>query len=95
MSKSYEAFVAEPEHIPERVEIRLFIRDLTPGPRKYDRHFVEARVSSSEGLAPNGDTLVLRYLDGKPYPKVFAIEVVRDMEDFLIAQPYAFHTGLF
>ncbi len=95
MNRCYEAFVGDPEIIPEGVEIRLFIRDLTPGPRKYDRRFVKAVVSTSTGVFPGEDSLRLRYLDGKPYPKTLALEVLQDFCDSLTGQPYTFHTGLF
>jgi hypothetical protein len=95
MGKKYEAFLADPESIPEGVEIRLFIKDLTPGPQKYDARFVKAVVSSSPEHLPGSAMLRLRSLDGKPHPKTLAIRVVEDLGEFVSAPPYGVHTGLF
>lgn len=95
MSKRYEAFLADPERVPEGMEIRLFIKDLTPGPRKYDNRFVKAILAALPELLPGGDTLQLRSLDGKLHSKTHAIRIVQDLGDYVHSPPYTPHTGLF
>jgi hypothetical protein len=95
MTKSYEAFLADPENVPQGVEIRLFVKDLTSGPRKYDSRFVKARVSSSPDRLPGSDTLRIRSLDGKLHPNLFAIQIVQELGEYVPGLPYTLHTGLF
>jgi hypothetical protein len=95
MKKQYEAFLAEPKSIPEGEPIRFFIRDLTPGPRKYDARFVKAIVSSSPEKLSGSDTLQLRSLGGKIYPKVLSIKIIEDLGECVSGIPYAVHNGLF
>lgn len=95
MNKCYEAFLADPESIPEMKEIRLFIKDLTPGPYKYDSRFVKAKVSSSLEQLPGSDTLRLRFLDGKLHSKILAIKILQDLGEYTPGSPYTLHTGLF
>ena len=95
MGKQYDAFLAEPGSMPEGQPIRLFIRDLTPGPRKYNVCFVRAVVSSSPGSSPGNDTLQLRSLDGKMHSRVLFIKILEDLGNCISGTPYAGHTGLF
>ena len=91
--KYYEAFLEDPAAVAEGAEMRLFIRDLTPGPQKYDALFVRVRIL---GLAePGGDTLRLRYLDGRPYPRTLGIKILKDLGEYVKAAPYGTHTGIF
>ena len=89
----YEAFLEDPAAVAEEAEICLFIRDLTPGPQKYDALFVRVRVLAPG--QPGGDTLRLRYLDGKPYPGALGIKILEDLGEYVRAAPYGTHTGIF
>ena len=95
MSKLYEAFLADPDRLPEREEVRLFVKDLTPGPRKYDTRFVKAKIFRTQGAMPSSDRLRLRFLDGKLYSTDSAILILEDLGESVSGTPYGLHTGLF
>jgi hypothetical protein len=95
MSKYYEAFLADPDRIPDGKEIRLFVKDLTPGPRKYDTRFVKAKIFKAQEPMSSSDTLRLRFLDGKLHSTGLAILILEDIGESVPGPPYALHTGLF
>ena len=95
MRKRYELFIAGPTSLPEGEEICIFIKDLTPGPRKYDARFVKAVVSSSLEQLSGYDTLQLKSLGGKAYPRTFAIKILEDLGEYVCGLPYSKHTGVF
>jgi hypothetical protein len=95
MSKRYEAFFAKPGNVPEGKPIRFFVRDLTPGLRKYDGRFVKAIVSSSQEKLPESDTLQLRSFGGKLYPNVLFMQIIDELGECVPGNPYAAHNGLF
>ncbi len=89
MKKEYVTFVASPKGLPEGEEIRLTIRDLTPGRQKYDARNVKAIVSSSAEQLPEGDILWLRSPVGVLSPQPWAIKITAELEEFLPGPPYA------
>lgn len=95
MGKQYEAFFAEPGSVPQGKPIRFFVRDLTPGPRKYDGRFVKAIVSSSPEELPGDDTLRLRSFGGRLYARVLFIQIIEELGECVPGIPYAAHNGLF
>ena len=88
MSKEYSTFVGIPEKLPEGQEIKLAIKDLTPGPRKYDCRIVKAIVSSSPDKMEGADVLWLRSLVGIMFPKPWAIKIVEELGDSVPRPPY-------
>ena len=88
MSKEYSTFVSDPERLPEGQEIKLAIKDLTPGPRKYDCRIVKAILSSSPGGIKGGDVLWLKSLVGASFPKPWAIKIVEEVGDSIPRLPY-------
>ena len=79
MSKEYLTFVPSLADLTEREAIQLTIRDLTPGPRKYDARVVRALVSADPSRLPEGDRLWVRSWIGVPYPKPWAIQIVEEV----------------
>ncbi len=74
----------------EGEETVLTIRDLTPGPRKYDACIVRARVSSSADRLPGNDILWVRSLVGRlETTQPWAIEIVKDLGEYLLGHPFA------
>ena len=88
MSTEYATFVSDPKVLPEGQEIKLAIKDLTPGPRKYDCRIVKAIVSSSPDRIPGGDVLWLRSLVGALFPQPWAIKIVEELGDSIPRPPY-------
>ena len=78
MNKEYLTFVTNMEDLKEGQEVKLTIRDLTPGPRKYEARVVKARVFHSP--QPQAlDTLWVRSWTGVLYPQPWAIQIVEEV----------------
>ena len=82
MKREYLTFISSLEELPRNQEISFFIRDLTPGPRKYDARYVRAVVSDSPEELPEGDTLWVRSQVGVLYPEPWYIKVIADLEEY-------------
>lgn len=93
--KEYLAFVASPADLPEGEPICLFIKDLTPGPRKYEGRLVRAVVSPVTERLPGSDKLFLSSLGGRAYPHTLAINIIEEMGEYVSGSPYSQHVGFF
>ena len=89
MAKEYSTFVSGPQGLPEGKEIKLAIKDLTPGPRKYDCRIVKAIVASSPDRIEGGDVLWLKSLVGLTSPKPWAIKILEELDDSIPRPPYS------
>ena len=85
MPSEYLIFVETLEELPEGQEVKLYVKDLTPGVEKYDTRYVSAIVSSTPGNLPGADTLWIRFSMGVLHPKPWAIKIIRDESSFLLA----------
>ncbi len=88
MSKEYATFVSDPQILPEGKEIKLAVKDLTPGPRKYDCRIVTAVVASSPGKLKGADVLWFRSRVGALLPQPWAIKITGELGDSLPYPPY-------
>lgn len=79
MKKEYDTFVGSLDELAQGQEIELFIRDLTPGPRKYDNKHVKAIVSSAANQLPEADILRLRFKTGVVHPEPWRIKIVSEL----------------
>ncbi|MBI4288491.1 MAG: phenylphosphate carboxylase subunit gamma [Chloroflexi bacterium] len=89
MKKEYVTFVRDFKSLPQGKEIEITIRDLTPGPRKYDAKIVKAVVSEDPARMPEGDLLWLRSATGVLSAKPWAIQVKGEVKGFLNLPPYS------
>lgn len=48
MAKEYDTYVKDKSSLALNSEVELIIRDLAPGPRKYEARIVKAKVFSGE-----------------------------------------------
>ncbi len=80
MKKEYRVFVPDIKDLAENKEIKLTVKDLTPGRSKYSAHVVRAIVSSDTGRLPGADSLQVMSWTGVPYPGVWAIKIVKELE---------------
>lgn len=83
MGKEYETFVDKLENLPEGKEVQLVIKDLTPGPRKYDNRIVKAIVRSSADKEPDDDTLWVRSSAGLLYPEPRAMKILGEVGEVI------------
>jgi hypothetical protein len=90
MTKEYSTTVDLFKELPDGGEVELLIRDLTPGPRKYDAKRVLAKVASSVEKLPDGDKLWLRSMVGNRLDKPWAIKILKELEESTLPKrPYS------
>lgn len=88
MKKEYLIFVEDLKDLNEGHEIELTIRDLTPGPRKYDAKIVKAIVSRDPSGLPDADTLKVWSWVGVPYSDSWVIKVIEEVSETLPGVPH-------
>jgi hypothetical protein len=88
MSKEYVTFITNLDDLTEGRELQLTIRDLTPGPRKYDARVVKARLSHSTGKPAEGDTLWVRSWTGALYPQPWSMVITEEVGEVLPGRPH-------
>ena len=87
MGKEWQTFVGKFEDMKEG-EIKLFIKDLTPGPRKYDTKFVRALVKKSKGALPEGEVLFLRSESGLKSSEPWYIKILEELPVWVPGRPW-------
>ena len=88
MKKEYLTFVPDIEDLIEDQEVNITIKDLTPGPRKYDARIVKAILSSEPGRLPDGDILWVRSWTGMLYPQRWAVKIKEELEETEAGLPH-------
>ena len=88
MKKEYVTWFDDPPGLPEGEEVKLTIRDLTPGREKYQARHVRAILSRSPGKLPEADTLWIRSGAGAMKPDPWSIKVTEDLGEYLHGTPY-------
>ena len=84
MSQEYVTFVRRLAQLSEGKQT-LFIKDLTPGPRKYDTKLVRAELSKT---ASEGSTLWVRSETGYLYPQPWRIKILEELPPYVPGQPW-------
>ena len=87
MAQEWQTFVRKFEDMKEG-EVELFIKDLTPGSRKYDTKHVRARVAKSTKTLHNGQILWIRSESGLKDPKPWYIEVLQELPEWVPGTPW-------
>jgi len=87
MAREWQTFVRKFEDLKEG-RAKLFIKDLAPGPRKYDTRFVEAQIAKSNEVLPDGDPLYLRSESGLKRPEPWYIKVIQELPPFVPGKPW-------
>jgi len=85
--KEYDAFISRLEDLPQEGEVNLAVRDLTPGPRKYDSRYVRAHISRDQHRLPGADTLWLRFPKGQKHPQPWAIRILEELAAYNAKPP--------
>jgi len=88
MGKEYEIFVRSIDELADGQEVELTIRDLTPGPRKYECRVVRALVQSSPEKLPDGDILRVRSWTGVLYPQPKVMKIVKEVGEVMPGIPH-------
>jgi hypothetical protein len=87
MKREYQTFVRQFKDLKEGQQ-ELFIKDLTPGPRKYDTRHVLAELASRPEKMPDGDILRIRSESGILHPRPWAIKVLKELPESVASQPW-------
>ena len=85
MKKEYDIFVDALADLPEGRELNLTVRDLAPGPRKYEARYVKAIVSSKPEQMPEAATLWVRFQRGHLHPHPWAINILEQLGEYEVA----------
>ena len=88
MGKKWVIFVSRMEDLADDKESVLTIRDLSPGPRKYNAKVVKARISSRPENIPDGDVLWVRSWIGHLHPKPWAIKIIEEVGPYIPGTPH-------
>ena len=87
MAKEWQTFVRKFEDMKEG-EVELFIKDLTPGPRKYDTRHVRAKVARSKTTLPDGEILWIRSESGIRAPEPFYMIINEELPEWIEGKPW-------
>ncbi len=87
MTQEWQTFVRKFVDMKEG-EVELFIKDLTPGPRKYDNKHVRVKVSKSKAVLPEGDTLWIRSESGSTAPEPWYMKIIEELPDWVLGRPW-------
>ena len=87
MKKEYVTFVRRLSDLSEGKRA-LFIKDLTPGPRKYDTKLVRAELARNAAQLPDGDTLWVRSETGYLHPQPWGLKVLEELPPYVPGQPW-------
>jgi len=87
MPKEYLTYVRQFSDLKPG-ERELFIKDLTPGPRKYDTKHVRAELATSPDGLPGSDTLWVRSETGVLNPQPWAIKILEVLPEYVLGQPW-------
>ena len=87
MKKEYVTFVRRLSDLSDGKQT-LFIKDLTPGPRKYDTKLVRAELARNSRNLPDGDTLWIRSETGHLHPQPWSIQILEELPPYVPGQPW-------
>ncbi len=87
MATEWQTFVRKFDDMKEG-EVELFIKDLTPGPRKYDAKHVRAKVAKSKEALADGDVLWIRSESGLLAPKAWYIQILEELPEWVPGKPW-------
>jgi hypothetical protein len=87
MVKEWQTFIRKFDDIKEG-DVEIFIKDLSPGPRKYDTKHVNATVSRSQETLPDGDILWIRGESGLKHPEPWYIKIHEELNEWVPGQPW-------
>jgi len=87
MRREYLTFVRQFKDLREGTQ-KLFIKDLTPGPRKYDTKYVRAEICSNPEKMRDGDILRIRSESGILFPQPWGIKILEELSESIRGQPW-------
>ena len=89
VKKEYLTFVDDRELFPTEREIELTIKDITPGPLKYDAYNVRAIIFEPQNQVHDADILWLRSRTGHLFPEPYSIKIITWLDEYVHKSPYS------
>ncbi len=87
MKKEYVTFVRSFKDLKEGRR-ELFIKDLTPGPQKYDTKHVWAELLKDPEAIPDGHILRVRSESGSLLPQPWGLRILEELSESVSGQPW-------
>ena len=87
MKKKYLTFVRQFRDLREGKQ-EIFIKDLSPGPRKYDTKHVFVEISSDPDRMSGGDILRIRSESGILHTHTWGIKIIKELPESLPGKPW-------
>lgn len=87
MKREYVTFVRKISDLGEGKQA-LFIKDLSPGPRKYDTKLVRAELARQGEGRPHDDVLWVRSETGYLHPQPWDIRILEELPPHVPGQPW-------
>jgi len=87
MKREYVTFVRRLSLLSEGKQI-LFIKDLTPGPRKYDTRLVRGEIARDPSKLGDGDVLWIRSETGYLHRQPWVIQILEELPPYVPGQPW-------
>ena len=87
MKKEYQTFVRQFKDLKEGTQ-NIFIKDLTPGPRKYDTKYVKAKIYRNLKKLKDGEILRVRSESGILLPVAWGIKILQELPESVPGQPW-------
>lgn len=87
MKREYQTFIRQFKDFKEGTQ-KLFVKDLTPGPRKYDTKYVKAKLCRNLKKMKKGDILRIRSESGILLPEPWGIKILEELTESVPGQPW-------
>ncbi len=85
--REWQTFVRKFEDLKEG-DGELFIKDLTPGPKKYDTKHVKAKLSRSKGSLTEAEILRVRSESGILHPEPWYMKIIEELPEWVPGKPW-------
>jgi len=87
MKREYLTFVRQFKDLREGKQ-EIFLKDLTPGPQKYDTKHVLAEISSNPDKMSGGDILRIRSESGILLPQPWGVKILEELPESVFGKPW-------
>ena len=88
MAKEWQTFVRKYSDLREGI-VELFIKDLTPGARKYDTTHVLAEITKTKGKLPGADSILwVRGESGLRDPEPYYMKIMETLPEWVAGRPH-------
>jgi hypothetical protein len=87
MDREWQTFVRKFEDLKEG-EVELFVKDLTPGSKKYNTRHVRATVAKAKGALPEAELLWIRSESGITALEPWYIRILEELPAWVPGKPW-------